>query len=361
VERYPPHIAKKLRELSSDFFDKYKQEHVRVQSLYGAPSVGVSSLVRRPLLAEDRNGRLQQTLDLISGSQEDVWICAGGLSWYREGSLTLLAAALDQRSIRLVCSSGGQHESASSDYETTKAAALSIGATVVELEQPPALRGTIVAPNTEKAASIVIDQGNAHLLRLPGDQALLGIVISEYERYWNANAQQRGTRPRIREVPVEEALAALRERVPLYRDWALSMQNLSTDGLLPLTKYLESFKVFRINQLEALRRKHSIPLIACIEGSPWPITPPVVERLVDGRHIVIDGTHRVYGALLRGEPDIEAVVVENPGVGLPAKPLEGWDDVRCFATKLRREDRYSQYRPEMFRPIRNAFRHVTGL
>jgi hypothetical protein len=124
---------------------------------------------------------------------------------------------------------------------------------------------------------------------------------------------------------------------------------------------LERFKLFRLNQLAALREKHHFPSAAVIEGSPWPIKPPVIEVGKDGKLVVVDGAHRAFAAYSRGAKELQALVVEGASMPLPATPTFGWDSVRILTQKVPRAERYNDFKPEFFRPIRAAFATLSNI
>jgi hypothetical protein len=70
--------------------------------------------------------------------------------------------------------------------------------------------------------------------------------------------------------------------------------------------------------------------------------------------VVIDGAHRVYMALRRGDRELDVLVADQVDAALPATPLPDWESVSVYNTKLPRERRYSGYAAELFRPIRDA-------
>ena len=128
----------------------------------------------------------------------------------------------------------------------------------------------------------------------------------------------------------------------------------------PATRFLERFKLFRINQFVALRAKHDLPEFARIEGSPWPLVgTPVVERFRDGRIVVIDGTHRIFSARARGELSIRAIVVDNPNYNLPSQPADDWSQITILEGKLPREKRYPRFDASLFRPLRQAMESLS--
>lgn len=85
---------------------------------------------------------------------------------------------------------------------------------------------------------------------------------------------------------------------------------------------------------------------------------PVLEQ-VDDEYIVIDGTHRLYEAISRGETEIGALVVKCPHVDLPAEAVFHWSNIEILTQNKVRNEKYINYNPAKFRPIQAAFE--TGL
>jgi len=150
-------------------------------------------------------------------------------------------------------------------------------------------------------------------------------------------------------------IAALQQGVPQYRGLKISIERVQTEKVMPLSCYMESFKLARVAELEKILSDVGLENAARLQGSPWPITPPVIEQLRDGSLIVIDGTHRIYHALRNGQQQIRVILVENSERSLPAKPLDSWNRVQIMPMPVRRDQRYRNYNEGEFRPIRNAF------
>jgi hypothetical protein len=294
-------------------------------------------------------------LDLVSGDGGDIWVRAGDLSWWREAQVTFLAARLSGRRVRI---SANPSEPGSLAYRQARSAAEAIGAVVVERRATAGpLRGTLVSPGTDQAAMVVIDEHSRHLLRSPDDRGVLELLSHDLER--ELGDEVTGIRaerdPQIEPLTETELIASLHAGVSQYADADIAYEDLDVESLRPLTRYLERFKVFRAARLDALQLSYPSRFVgARIKGSPWPITPPVVELRKEGP-VVIDGTHRAFMQLRRGKLSMPALVVRGVDDVLPARPLADWEGVTVFNAKLPRHRRYTDYRKENFRPIRPAF------
>jgi pyrimidine deaminase RibD-like protein len=359
VERFPHSLVKEIREMDANFFAQHWHEHVPAVSLYAGASENDKSHVDfKPLLAGQREGLLQQSLDLISGTSGQVWIFSGMMSWLRELQGGLLLAKLDGREIRILCDTSKDERN---DFESLKATALALGADVAVSTCPIVLRGTLVSPLSEEATMISVERNPAlhgMLIRGPHELGMLDGFARLFEAMWKESVSEQGKFPSIEPISYEKIIEILQEGVPMYADAHIEHSLVPVEDLSILPTYLERFKLFRLNLLAALKQRHDVPEPAVISGSPWPITPPVIEAQDDGRLVVLDGAHRAYSALQRGEKKLDAVVISGVREHLPATPLADWDEVEIITAKLPREKRYRDYRPELFRPIRSVLERV---
>jgi len=143
--------------------------------------------------------------------------------------------------------------------------------------------------------------------------------------------------------------------VSFYQNLNIYIDSVKITDLLLLTKYLERFKISRMNQISALTLRFPIPWAAKIVGSRWHITPPVVEKTKNGSLVVIDGAHRVYNARSRGEEYMKLIIVENSEIPLPCSPVKNWDRISVELDKKPRQVRYRNFQPSLFRSIRSSF------
>jgi hypothetical protein len=191
---------------------------------------------------------------------------------------------------------------------------------------------------------------------MPGDAALLSLITDHFQTAGQVGAIKQPSSMQVEPVAVHALVNALRSEVPQYRDASIELDTIELAQTRPLTAHLERFKFRRLNLLESLHRYAGLPSAAIIVGSPWPITPPVIEVTPDGSMVIMDGTHRTFAAIPRGDDTINALIVRGATDRLPATPHESWERVRCYDTKLPRERRYRGFEPANFRPIRKAFR-----
>jgi pyrimidine deaminase RibD-like protein len=350
-------LAEELKAINSTFLNRFRAAHFwepPPPSLYGA---NLHGSLGRPQPARTREGMLYQTLDLMVGSSGPIWISAGNLSWFRELQVAFVAAALDNREVRVI--RHGLDQPGATLVPTSVAS--SLGASVLEQVRPKSLRFTLVGPNTSAVAAIVVERGSALLLRTPDEPGMLGVLTEWFEQTWERQEVQRARSLSISDIPIESVFAALRKYVPQYKSLPITLEDVAIDSVRPASRKLEAFKLFRINQFAALRARHTLPEIARIEGSPWPlVAPPVIERLPNGSLVLIDGTHRAYSSRARGESTIRAIVVDNPNYDLPSQPAASWSEVDILTEKLPRAERYSKFLPLLFRPIRAAFESLAG-
>jgi len=297
-------------------------------------------------------------MDLMTGTVGDVLLFSGDMSWLREMQISILFATLDGRTVQILCD---PRKSLSMEDQMIDIAR-ALGANVSIARNAFDLRGTLVAPTSPVGAGICIERRpspHGLLLQTPHETGILQGLASLFNGLWNSSQSARGRKPSVRVVSPDAMIDALVQGVPAYRRSAITYRSVELASLRRLPKTLERFKLFRLSQLRALQLHHAIPPAAIIEGSPWPIKPPVVE-IWQNQFVVVDGAHRAYSAYQRGEKSIEVLIVENPGQPLPAQPFLGWD-VGITTAKLERAARYEQFQPEYFRPIRKALNRLAQL
>ena len=355
VERFPYSLVKELMSINSDFFARHQHEHVPSVSLYtGLGKLHTLHSDFQPLLAGQREGLLQQSLDLITGASGQVWIFSGMMSWLRELQIGIVSAKLDGREIRIICDNRKDEKN---EFEQMKEIAMALGCDVATSSCPINLRGTLVSPLSDEAAMICVERNPAlHglLIRSPHEQGMLDGLIHLFETMWKESIIEYGRSPSLKILSYDEIIDALQKWVPMYADTHIQHSLVPIEDLLLLPISLERFKLFRLNLLAALKQRHGVqsPFVIC--GSPWPIIPPVIEAQDDGRLVVIDGAHRVFSAFRRSEKNLNALVVTGVRERLPATLVTGWDEGEIITAKVPRVRRYRDYQPSLFRPIRLA-------
>jgi hypothetical protein len=143
--------------------------------------------------------------------------------------------------------------------------------------------------------------------------------------------------------------------VPQYAHAQVEFSAVKIDDLHLLPRSLERFKIFRLNRLADLRARENLPISFALEGSPWAVVPPIVERRADGSLVVIDGAHRVSLAAERQQEEIDVIVVSDVTAALPAQPMPLGANLPLTFERLPRDRRYNNLLIEQFRPIRSAF------
>jgi hypothetical protein len=199
-------------------------------------------------------------------------------------------------------------------------------------------------------------------LASPEDGGLLNLVADYFKALWlGKDVTYEKDAPTIAPLKASTVVEALRQEVWQYRECAIRFESVEVGQLRPLTKYLENFKLFRVGALEKLLSEQGIENAAIVIGSPWPVTPPVVERLSNGAMIVVDGAHRIFKALSSGRREMRVIVVDNSTELLPAIPFEDWNHIEIAVAKKPRLERYNGYKEKQFRDIRRAFRTLAAL
>ena len=306
-----------------------------------------------PVRGGYRQDLLERTVQVIRASSGPLCISAGDMSWLKELHISLLLAVRSGRQVRILYDVADNPAVA----EAARGAA-AVGASVVQARSLFPLKGTMVNPRSESAVLIAVEKLGepfGRVLSAPADRGLLTLAIDAFEAAWEQGTLKSDAKtPSIKRILDTELLAALR-RVTQYNDLDMSVEWLPPSQLLPLACYLEFLKLSRVADVEKVLSDVGLDNAARIDGSPWPITPPVVERLRGGQLVIIDGTHRVYHALQNGQQRIRVIVVENSGRALPAQPLDSWTRVQVTPGTVSREERYHNYNEAEFRRISDAF------
>jgi len=358
VERFPYQKQKELLDLNSGFFAKHAHEHIpAVSSLLIDPdNMGTLSL-----LAGQREGILQQSMDLIVGSSGPVWILAGRLSWLRELQFALVLAASQCREITILCSVPADDPQ---EFDRLKHIAAASGAIVKRAQNLFETRATLVDPFSDKVSMLSIEESpalHAMFIKSPHERGILAAMARFFRDEIERAAETiNPTGPRWRTLADDEVIGTLCKSIPAYNQATISRMKVAADKLTPLSISLERMKLARLRVLTLLLEQGVISPTGILIGSPWPVFPPVVEAQTDGSLVIIDGAHRVYSAIERGQDMIEVLVVRGVTMPLPATPLKNWDKVTIGTAKLPREIRYRDLKVEYFRPIRDALTSLGG-
>jgi pyrimidine deaminase RibD-like protein len=350
VERFPFTLAQGLLASNKAFFDDYTH--------YSTPVVALDDLARQKgswKLPGNREAILQASLELIISSKGPIEIFSGGSSWVRELQIGLLHASFEKRQVRVLCE---QQDEKEVSFVKRRCAALASGATVATTKAPIGIRGTLVSPNTDSSTLISIERSpTLHGLKLssPHEKGVLSALTTLFNQQWNAAIASPGADPIIRSIEIGYVAEVLKKSIPAYQHAAFRIEDISIGDLRLLSKNIERFKLFRIGVLENMISKHGLPKMGYIVGSPWPYLLPIIERDRSGKCTVIDGAHRVYYGLQKGQTSMQVITIDGVVEPLPSKPIENLDEVKVTSDKWSRNDRYIEFNPENFRNIRDAF------
>src|SRR5262249_21911193 len=136
---------------------------------------------------------------------------------------------------------------------------------------------------------------HALILKAPHERGVLDATSRSFEYQFREAAEiVEAQVPVWHECTVEHVIDALRRGVPWYKAARIGFDRVPLSELRPLPKFLERFKLARLQLLAALRGDLKIPAVALLAGSP--IVPPILEHQEDGTFVIIDGTHRAYSA-----------------------------------------------------------------
>ena len=190
VRRFEGRFQDELLNINHEFFEKHRDQYVETLSLYMPSENSLwqtnagSRIIRKPALSDERNSLLLQTIDLVFGSQGDIWCSAGGLSWFRECFLSFLCASLQGRQIRILCSDYKLSEKDTEQFSIAVRAARSIGISVGILPNPLRVRCTVISPHSDDCTVILIDKTMPHLYHRAKEAVVIELIIEKYDRSW---------------------------------------------------------------------------------------------------------------------------------------------------------------------------------
>ncbi len=308
---------------------------------------------------EFREGLLEETAKLINSATNTVEIVAGDLSWIKELNITILKAVLRKIKIKIIC-----EKNVSEDYKNAISALDSYGAQIVERNKGDNyLKGTAIDLNTENAQIISIEEKptiRGIKYRLPYDSGFIAMFRENFnsnfnsgQKYNSANLKFNPKKLKFKPIPDITIINCLR-KIHFYQNLPISIQTLETKRLRPLSKFLEQLKINRAMEVEDILKDKGFSMSAVIGGSPWIITPPVVERLKNDEYAIIDGTHRIYNSMQKNQTEAEVYVVENSSIALPAS-IQEWSKIIVRSVKAPVSERYDNYNESLFRKIKDCF------
>lgn len=308
-----------------------------------------------------RLGSLSETARLYTRAFSAIDISAGDMSWLRELQVHLLDARLRGVKVRMLCAPGrppGKRLEKPSQVADALRAASALGIEVrLAMERFP-LVGSLIDAGTDTSAMVSIESHPERHMRTydwDNDRRLLEHVAALFEAEW-----EKGTSFCDAGLPDlvalgEEVLCNALRVIEWYRSASISLQDVNPASLLTLASVLEEFKLQRLEAAERLLEANKMPDGLLVRGSPWPITPVVVERQDDGRLVVVDGAHRVYLARQNRLSTMRTIVVDGVTAPLPGTPFPNWGHIFVANHKQERAERYGNYNKDYFRPIRAAF------
>lgn len=300
-----------------------------------------------------RDGLLEKTIECVSAACDQITIMAGDLSWLSALHLSLLAARLRGIEIRIISARSG-----SEAYAKAVRGALALGARILEQGQTR-MAATIIDATKPIARMITIETHppmHGRIYEKPEDQDLISLIYEHFELTWNGGTPRGlGTMPVVTALNEADLVEAIKTGVPQYNGLTILCETVNIADTKPLLRCLNSLKLARLKDLDFIQKMTGIGIGGRIEGSPWIVTPPVVERLKNGQLVLVDGTHRLHSCLQRGIAETRVIVVDNPRANLPAVPAADWNELVLHSRTVSLEQRYKNYRPENFRKLRAAY------
>jgi len=198
----------------------------------------------RPALAGQREGILQQSMDLMSGTSGDIFIFAGDLSWLRELQIGLVLAKFSNRNIRILCD---QVRSRKEEFYKLVEIARRLGADMGLYDPEIPIRGTLVSVGAEEAAMMCVERRpakHAVLFQAPHETGVIKAMALWADSIWKTARVQVAFEPEIKILDPKEIAKALKRGIPHYTNADFKVCELKIDELKPLTTSLERFKLF---------------------------------------------------------------------------------------------------------------------
>lgn len=292
-----------------------------------------------------RHKNLLSTGELLTQARESVEFFAGDVSWFEELAPYLVKAR--QRGVRLsLITASAKCE----DLEVARRLGVDVGISPV----PQPIRGLIVDAGLIPTTMLIVEKSSQLTpLRISSADAprVLDHFSTSFAELWRRCSVLPAYDPILRRLDLTEIEKGLR-RVQQYQGCRISVEQVSPDDVRPSSRYVETFKLARVSEVESLYSHIDSEKGYHIDGTRLFSIWPVLERRSEGL-VVIDGTHRFYSAHVSGKM-VWSLVINGCAADLPSDPVESWNVVRITTAKLDRTRRFQLYRPERFREIKNT-------
>lgn len=290
-----------------------------------------------------KHATLIHTAELIGSAARSVDFFSGDASWLAGLAAHIVRAHGRGVRLRLLT-----HKAPAESVENAKKLGVSVG--YMRTAQP--LRGTLVDSGGMHAKILLVERRDQHPTRFSAQASprTLAHLVNTFEDEWIDAQVAKESRPVIKALSFDLLSEGL-SRVGQYAGLEFSLEYLAPHQVRPSSNYVETFKLTRLEHVEWLYALSSARYGYHIVGTPWFSMLPIVERREDEGDVVIDGTHRFYDAYVRGRK-VWAIVVQNCISPLPSQPVRDWDHVRISTAKLPREERFTNYAAENFRPLK---------
>jgi len=319
--------------------------------------VAESGYLTRRLEMSSQPNLVDQTMIQLRSARQNVFISGGDLSWAWELYPVLTLKAIEGVSIRIL-----------SPKSIDPVLALTLGRIGCEVRRAAVdlmVYGAFIDPGEPDGLAILIELQNGRLrggniVANSRGTGVLAALMDRFELLWQqAVPQNVRVQPEFHAVESRVVEGSLRERVRQYRESEFISRPIAVNDVLPLTRHLEVARLRRAEAVVDLYERMGwtpfVPML--VRESTWFLAPPVVE-IVDGRFVLIDGTHRIYHCRNRGVATVWAILVRNASEPPPARVFQGWDGALPLPYHLRRGERYEQYDESRWRDIRSAWEDV---
>nr|MDT0665276.1 hypothetical protein [Micromonospora sp. DSM 115978] len=153
-------------------------------------------------------------------------------------------------------------------------------------------------------------------------------------------------------------------QVPHYR--TLTTHDISIESVSCASLYscCHTIKVPRLAKVSPLVDAYSNftldPFEPCVKDQPGRrslILPPIVEKSHDGKHVIVDGMHRLFRVTTHSDVQQVVCLVLRTNEPLPSTPIP-FSDVKLSLTKVPRRENFTEYKHEHFREIKIIDRYL---
>lgn len=138
----------------------------------------------------------------------------------------------------------------------------------------------------------------------------------------------------MQEIPRNNVVRIIKNRTNVFDEKTCDLVLVDIKILIPLSQYIVEKRLENSKKLLDLYIDNKIDLYKSVyltdNSKKKMLAPPIVEYR-DGLYFICDGMHRIYTAMQSGVTSLNVLLVRNPTLPLPGRPLT-WADVKITKT-----------------------------